>query len=183
MTAAQDLGLNTGTWNIDTAHSSVNFSVRHMMVSKVKGRFEEFSGEFTVAEQIEDSSVRASIVVNSINTNQAQRDAHLKTTDFWSEGQGETIEFVSTSISPDGDDWAITGDLTVNGVTKPTTLKVEFNGTAPDGQGGTKSGFEATAEVNRNDFGVDFNMPMDGGGVVIGEKITITLDIEADHAN
>lgn len=182
MTNAQNLGLTPGTWNIDPIHSSVGFSVRHMMVSKVKGQFEEFTGQITVADQIEDSSVQASIVVSSINTHNAQRDEHVKSSDFWNADAGQTIDFTSTNVVADGDDWLVVGDLTMNGITKPATLKVEFGGSASDGQGGTKAGFEATTEILRSEYGIDFNMPMDGGGVVIGDKVAITLDIQAAKA-
>lgn len=182
MTNAQSLNLTPGTWNIDAVHSSVGFSVRHMMVSKVKGVFKEFGGQIVVADDIEESSVSATIKASSVDTGNEQRDAHLRSADFWNAEQNETFEFRSTSITADGGDWKVAGELTLNGVTKPVVLDVEFGGAGPDGQGGQKAGFEAKTEINRKDFNVDFNMPMDGGGVVVGDKVTITLDIEVDLA-
>lgn len=179
MTDSTTLGLKPGAWTVDPVHSSVNFSARHMMVTKVKGSFNEFDVQITVGEQIEDSSVSASIKVASIDTNNAQRDGHLKSNDFWAEGKGETIEFRSTKIAQKGEDWVITGDLTMNGVTKPTDLDVEFGGSTADGQGGHKAGFEGRATILRSDFGINFNVPMDGGGVMISDKIEILIDIEA----
>ncbi|GAB3293498.1 hypothetical protein EK0264_12385 [Epidermidibacterium keratini] len=181
-TTANSLGLTPGTWNIDPVHSTVSFSVRHMMVSKVRGNFKQFSGAITVGETIEQSSVNATIVASSVDTGNEQRDGHLRSADFFNVESTETLEFVSKSVSAKGGDWIVAGDLTVNGVTKPVDLTVEFSGVGPDGQGGQKAGFEASTVLDRKDFGVEFNMPLEGGGVVIGDKITITLDIEADLA-
>lgn len=179
MTAAQSLGLTPGTWNIDTAHTSVAFSVKHMMVSKVKGHFRDFAGTITVADEIEQSSVVATIKAASVETGNEQRDGHLRSADFFNADSNQTIDFASTSIKADGGDWVVSGDLTINGVTKPVDLKVELGGVSPDGK---TAGFEAETEVSREDFGITFNVPMDGGGVVIGDKIKIALDIEANLA-
>ena len=181
-TTANALGLTPGVWNIDPVHSAVTFSVRHMMVSKVRGSFKQFSGQITVGEAIEDSKVTASIVASSVDTGNEQRDGHLRSADFFNTESAETFEFVSKSVSAKGDDWVVAGDLTVNGVTKPVDLAVEFTGVGPDGQGGQKAGFEATTTLDRKDYGIEFNMPLEGGGVVIGDKITVTLDVEADLA-
>ena len=180
MTTAQSLGLTTGTWNIDAVHSSVGFSVRHMMVSKVKGQFKEFGGQIVVADEIESSSVVATIAASSVDTGNQQRDGHLQSADFFNAESNQHLEFKSTAITADGGDWKVAGELTVNGTTKPVVLDVAFSGVGPDGQGGQKAGFEATTVINRKDWNIDFNMPIEGGGVVIGEKITITIDIEAD---
>jgi len=174
MTAASTLNLAPGTWNLDTAHTVIEFSVRHMMVSKVKGKFLTFEGAITVADEVEDSKVAVSIDVSSVDTGNAQRDGHLRTTDFFDIEKHNTIAFASTGIKSDGGDWAITGDLTINGITKPVELAVEFGGVA-----GEVAGFEAKATVNRSDFGVNFQIPMENGGVVIGDKVTINLDVEA----
>lgn len=180
MTTAQSLGLTTGTWTIDPIHSSVAFSVRHMMVSKVKGSFKEFGGQIVVADEIERSSVTATIAASSVDTGNEQRDGHLKSADFFNAEAAQNLEFTSTAITADGGDWKVAGDLTINGITKPAVLEVALSGVGPDGQGGQKAGFEATTVINRKDWKIDFNMPIEGGGVVIGEKITITIDIEAD---
>lgn len=172
-------GYVVGTWQIDAAHSDVSFSVRHMMVSKVKGRFAKFSGTLVTKENPLDSTVTATIDAASIDTNQEQRDAHIKSADFFEVEKYPTFEFTSTGITPDGEDYLLHGDLTIKGITKNVALKLELGGFGPDAYGGTRAGFTATTEISRKDFGVDIAMPMDGGGVVVGDKITITLEIEA----
>ena len=172
-------GYVTGTWQIDPAHSDVSFSVRHMMVSKVKGRFGTFSGTIVTAENPLESSVTAEIDASTIDTNQEQRDNHIRSADFFEVEKYPTITFTSTSVEPKGDDFLVHGDLTIKGNTRSVPLKLEINGFGPDAFGGTRAGFTATTEISRKDFGVDIDMPMDGGGVVVGDKITITLEIEA----
>ena len=172
-------GYVTGTWTIDAAHSDVSFSVRHMMVSKVKGRFGSFSGTIVTAADPLASTVTAEIDATSIDTNQAQRDAHIKSADFFEVEKYPTITFTSTSVEPAGDDFLVRGELTIKGNTKNVALKLELNGFGPDPFGGTRAGFTATTEISRKEFGVDIDMPMDGGGVVVGDKIAITLEIEA----
>ncbi len=172
-------GYVAGTWTIDAAHSDVSFSVRHMMVSKVKGRFGSFSGTIVTAADPLASTVNAEIDATSIDTNQAQRDAHIKSADFFEVEKYPTITFTSTSVEPAGDDFLVRGELTIKGNTKNVALKLELNGFGPDPFGGTRAGFTATTEISRKEFGVDIDMPMDGGGVVVGDKISITLEIEA----
>jgi len=172
-------GYLAGTWTIDPAHSDVSFSVRHMMVSKVRGRFGSFSGTIVTAADPLASTVTAGIDATSIDTNQEQRDAHIKSADFFEVEKYPTITFASTSIEPAGDDYLVRGDLTIKGNTKNVPLKLELNGFGPDPFGGTRAGFTATTEISRKEFGVDIDMPMDGGGVVVGDKIAITLEIEA----
>jgi polyisoprenoid-binding protein YceI len=180
MTAAATIpGYLAGTWQIDAVHSDVSFSVRHMMVSKVKGRFGSFSGTIVTAENPLESKVTAEIDATSIDTNQGQRDAHIKSADFFEVEKYPTITFTSTSVAPAGDDFIVQGDLTIKGNTKSVPLKLELNGFGPDAYGGTRAGFTATTEISRKEFGVDIDMPMDGGGVVVGDKVTITLEIEA----
>jgi polyisoprenoid-binding protein YceI len=168
-----------GTWAIDPVHSEVGFTVRHMMVSKVRGRFGTFSGEITAADNPLQSTVRVEVDLSSIDTNAEQRDNHLRSTDFFDIQTHPAMTYVSTGVRADGDDFVVEGDLTLKGVTRPVPLKVEFNGAGPDAYGGTRAGFSATAEISRKDFGVDFNIPLEGGGVVIGDKISIALEIEA----
>ena len=172
-------GYLAGTWSIDPAHSDVSFSVRHMMVSKVKGRFGSFSGAIVTGESLAESSVTAEIDLASIDTNNAQRDNHIRSGDFFEVAKHPTMTFTSTSVEPDGEEYRVIGDLSLKGITKSVTLKVELNGIGPDAYGGTRAGFSATTEISRKDFGVDIDMPMDGGGVVIGDKISIALEIEA----
>jgi polyisoprenoid-binding protein YceI len=172
-------GYKAGTWTIDATHSDVSFSVRHMMVSKVKGRFGTFEGTLVTGEEPKDSTVTASIDLGSIDTNNAQRDGHIKSADFFDTENHTTLTFVSTSVTGDGEDWTIVGNLTLKGITKPVTLKTEVGGFGPDAYGGYRAGFSATTEISRKEFGVDIDMPLDGGGVVIGDKISISLEIEA----
>jgi polyisoprenoid-binding protein YceI len=178
-TAVQIPGYVVGTWDIDTAHSTVGFSVRHMMVSKVRGYFREFTGEIVTAEDPSQSGVTATIEVASIDTRQEQRDAHIRSADFFHAEQHPQMTFRSTSVRNDGADWQVEGDLTIKGTTRPVVLDLELNGFGPDAYGGVRAGFSAKTEINRNDFGVDLKMPMDGGGVVVADKVSIELEIEA----
>ena len=178
-TTVQIPGYVVGTWDIDAAHSTVGFSVRHMMVSKVRGYFREFSGELVTAEDPTQSSVTATVNMDSIDTRQEQRDAHIRSADFFDVGNHTEMTFRSTSVKTDGDDWTVEGDLTIKGITKPVTLELELNGFGPDAYGGTRAGFSAKTEISRKAYGVDIDMPMDGGGVVVGDKIAVELEIEA----
>ena len=172
-------GLIAGTWNIDPAHSEVGFVVRHVMVSKVKGVFSKFDGAITVAEDPFQSKVEATIDASSIDTREPQRDAHLRSSDFFDVETHPEIRFTSTSVRPDGHDFVVTGDLTIHGVTREVELELEFNGVGPDPWGGVRAGFTATTEISRAQFGISFNVPLDGGGVLVGDKIKINLEIEA----
>ena len=172
-------GYVTGTWTIDPVHSEVGFSVRHMMVSKVRGYFREFSGELVTAEDPAQSSVTATIDLGSIDTRQEQRDAHIRSADFFDVGNHTVMTFRSTAVRTDGADWFVDGELTLKGNTRPVTLALELNGFGADAYGGYRAGFSAKTEINRNEFGVDIKMPMDGGGVVVGDKVTVELEIEA----
>ena len=178
-TTVQIPGYVVGTWDIDASHSTVGFSVRHMMVSKVRGYFRDFSGEIVTAEDPAQSSVHARVNMDSIDTRQEQRDAHIRSADFFDVGNHTEMTFRSTAVATDGADWTITGDLTIKGITKPVTLELELNGFGPDAYGGTRAGFSAKTEISRKAYGVDIDMPMDGGGVVVGDKITVELEIEA----
>jgi len=176
---AQIPGYVVGTWDIDPAHSTVGFSVRHMMVSKVRGYFRDFSGEIVTAEDPAQSSVTARINMDSIDTRQEQRDAHIRSADFFDVGNHTEMTFRSTGVRADGADWIVDGELTLKGNTKPVSLALELNGFGPDAYGGTRAGFSARTEISRSAFGVDIQMPMDGGGVVVGDKINVELEIEA----
>jgi len=178
-TTVQIPGYVVGTWDIDASHSTVGFSVRHMMVSKVRGYFRDFSGEIVTAEDPAQSAVTARINMDSIDTRQEQRDAHIRSADFFDVGNHTEMTFRSTAVATDGADWTVTGDLTIKGITKPVTLELELNGFGPDAYGGTRAGFSAKTEISRKEYGVDIDMPMDGGGVVVGDKITVELEIEA----
>jgi polyisoprenoid-binding protein YceI len=172
-------GLVAGTWDIDPVHSEVGFSVRHLMVSKVKGSFKTFSGSITIAENPLESKVEVTIDASTVDTRDENRDTHLRSSDFFEVDKHPQITFSSTSVRPAGSDYEVTGDLTIHGVTRAVDLEVEFNGVSPDPWGGTRAGFSASTEISRSDFGIEFNMALDGGGVVVGDKIKITLEIEA----
>jgi polyisoprenoid-binding protein YceI len=172
-------GLVAGTWTIDPSHSEVSFSVRHLMVSKVRGTFTTFEGAITVGENPLDSAVQVSIDVDSIDTRDVNRDTHLRSADFFEVEKFPTMNYQSTGVRVEGDRFALDGELSLHGVTKPVSLALEFNGVAGDPWGGTRAGFSAQTEISRNDFGVDISMPLDGGGVVVGDKIKVYLEVEA----
>jgi 8-hydroxy-5-deazaflavin:NADPH oxidoreductase len=171
-------GLPVGTWTIDTVHSSIGFSVRHLMVSKVRGTLGTFSGDITVSSD-GVPSVSAHIAVDSIGTGNDDRDAHLKSAEFFDVERYPVATFTSTSVFPAGDDYVLEGDFTLKGITKPISLVLEFNGINPGMGRGAVAGFQASVVLNRKDFGIDINMPLETGGVVLGDKVTVTLEIEA----
>lgn len=172
-------GYQAGTWTIDSVHSDVSFTVRHMMVSKVRGAFRTFSGTIVTGAEATGSSVTAEIALDSIDTGNGQRDNHVRSADFFDVASFPTMTYRSTSVVPTGDGFAVQGELTLKGVTLSVPLQLELNGFTADPYGGTRAGFSATAQINRRDFGVDISMPMDGGGVVVGDKVSINLEIEA----
>lgn len=174
--------LTPGTWTIDAAHSSVAFSVKHLMISKVRGSFSGFSGTVTVPEDRLATTVEVTIDPATVNTADANRDAHLKNGDFFDAEQFPSWKFVSKGIRVDGNDYVLTGDLTMRGVTKPVDLEVEFEGVSKDPWGNIKAGFSAQGEVNRKDFGMEYNAALETGGVLIGEKVKLSFDIELAKA-
>ena len=172
-------GYVAGTWTIDPVHSEVGFSVRHMMVSKVRGRFATFSGKLVTGENPLDSSVTAEIDLASIITGSEQRDQHIRSADFFEVETYPTMTFRSTGVREDGGEFVIDGELTLKGVTKSVPLTLELNGFGPDPFGGTRAGFTATGELSRSEFNVSFNAPMANGGAVVADKISLSLEIEA----
>ena len=174
-------GLTPGTWKVDPSHSEVGFVVRHLMVSKVKGRFTDVSGTITVAEDVLQSSVVATARTASIDTRDENRDAHLRSADFFDADNNPEITFRSTALRAKGSDFEMDGELTIKGVTKPVTFSLEFNGATanPLAAGAATAGFSAETEINRKDFGLEWNVALESGGVLVGEKIKITLEIEA----
>jgi polyisoprenoid-binding protein YceI len=177
--AAELTGYVAGTWDIDPVHSHIGFVARHLMVSKVRGNFNTFEGQIITAQNPLESSAVATIDTTSLETNHAQRNEDVRGENFIDAANYPTMTFKSTSIRPDGDDYAVTGDLTIKGVTKPVQLKVEVNGFGPDPYGGTRAGFSATGEINRTDYGITANMVLPTGGVMVSEKIQLTLEVEA----
>jgi polyisoprenoid-binding protein YceI len=172
-------GYVAGTWSIDPVHSDVGFTVRHMMVSKVRGKFRTFAGEIVTGDDPLGSSVTAEIDLSSIDTGNEQRDAHIRSADFFEVETYPTMTYRSTGVRRHGNDYILDGTLTLKGVTKEVPLTLELNGFGPDPYGGTRAGFTATAEINRRDFGVNFAAVMETGGAVVGDKVTIHLEIEA----
>lgn len=172
-------GLVPGTWTIDPAHSDVTFTVRHLMVSKVRGQFTRFEGAIEITEAPLDSFVAATIEVSSIDTRDDGRDAHLRSNDFFDAETYPTMTYRSTGLRAVDDSYLVDGELTLKGVTRPVTLDLELNGVGMDPWGGKRAGFSAVTEINRREFGVDITLPLDGGGVVVGDKVRITLEIEA----
>jgi len=178
MTNAIAKSLTAGTWVIDPAHSTVGFSVRHLMVSKVRGRFSDFDGKLVIGED-GSASAEAAIRVNSLTTDNDQRDAHLRSADFFRAEEFPEMTFRSTGFRVDGEDFVVDGELTILGKPATVSLNVEFLGVNPGMGNGPVAGFEASTTVSRREFGLDIDMPLPDGGVVIGDKITLTLEIEA----
>jgi polyisoprenoid-binding protein YceI len=171
----QSTNIPVGTWSVDASHSEVGFTARHLM-SKVRGRFEKFEGLLVTGES---PSATATIDLNSINTNEPNRDAHLRSGDFFDVEQSGPMTFTSTKVVEGGNGLLLTGDLSLKGVTQPVTLDVEFLGVETDPWGGTRIGFEGVTSLSRRDWGIDFNIPMDGGRFLVGDKVDIVIAIEA----
>jgi polyisoprenoid-binding protein YceI len=167
-----------GTWSVDASHSSVNFKVKHLGVAKTRGRFTSFEGTVVVADRPEDSTVEVRIDAASVDTHDGTRDTHLRSPDFFDVENHPALTFRSTGIRGDGEEWVLDGELTVAGVTRPVSLDVSYEGIAGDPWGGTRAGFTATAEVNREDFGLTWNAALEAGGFLVGKKVTIELDVE-----
>src|SRR2546427_6941418 len=169
-----------GTWEIDAVHSNVSFVVRHLMVSKVRGKFGKFSGTIQVGETPEDSKVQASIDAASIDTGDPNRDAHVRSADFLDVENHPTITFsASGPVRKRGTDFTLTGDLTIRGITRPVTLDAEYLGVVTHPQMGTRMGLSASGEINKDDFGVSFNAALETGGFVLGKTIRLEVEVEA----
>ncbi|GAB2519409.1 YceI family protein [Microbacterium petrolearium] len=171
-------GYRPGTYAIDPAHSEVGFTVRHMMISKVKGAFHVIEGTIVAPENPLEASVTAKADVASINTKDEGRDQHLRSADFFDAENHPTIEFVSTGVRHEGGDFLVDGDLTIKGVTKPVTFTVEFGGFGVDPWGNYKAGATGTATIDREEFGLTWNAALETGGVLVGKDVTITLDLQ-----
>ena len=165
--------ITPGTWTIDASHTTVGFTARHLMITKVRGRFGAVEGAATIAEDRLQSSVQATIELASIDTGDAGRDEHLRGADFFDVANHPSITFASTGIKEDGGDFVLFGDLTIKGITKPVELDLEFDGVSGDPWGGTRAGFTAEGEINRKDWGLEWNVALEGGGVLVGEKIKL----------
>jgi polyisoprenoid-binding protein YceI len=179
ITAAQVPGYIAGKWTIDPAHTEVGFSVRHMMVSKVRGRFTEVTGEIVTADDPADSTVTAEIKTASFTTDNEQRDNHIRSSDFLEAETWPEMTYTSTGIRQRDGEFILDGKLTLKGVTRDVPLTLEVNGFGPDAYGGTRAGFTATGEINRGDFNVSFNAPLQNGGVVVADRVQLHLEVEA----
>jgi polyisoprenoid-binding protein YceI len=169
-----------GVYEIDAAHTSVEFVGRHLMITKVRGRFSDVRGRITIGEEPESSHVEVEIGVASLSTGNADRDAHLANEDFFDVEHYPTITFASTAVRPLREDtWELVGDLTVRGVTRPVTLQVEFDGGGVSPMGDERIGFSAAAEVNREDFGLTWNVTLETGGILVGKTARIELAVQA----
>ncbi|MBW3658122.1 MAG: YceI family protein [Actinobacteria bacterium] len=170
----------SGTYTIDPSHSRVGFVARHAMVTKVRGGFNDFAGTFTIADDVADSDAQLVIQAKSVDTRNPDRDEHLRSNDFFAMEEHPEIRFVSTGIEKVAQaEYRVTGDLTLRGVTKPVTIDLEYTGTATDPWGNTRVGFEGSTQVNRKDWGLNWNTALDGGGILVSEKVTLEFEISA----
>ncbi len=169
------------TWQIDPAHTNVEFTVRHMMISNVKGQFQKTAGTITAnGSDAASAQIDATIDASSVDTRVEKRDMHLKSPDFLDVAKYPTITFKSTKVEAAGPNkWKVTGDLTLHGVTKPVVLDVEGSGPPIQVMGHTRAGASATAKINRSDFGLTWNKALEAGGVMVGDAVAISIDVEA----
>ena len=166
-------------WALDPAHSEVNFKVKHLVISSVTGTFKSFEGGFeTDQEDFSNADIHFSLDVNSIDTNQEQRDVHLKSADFFDQEKYPKISFKSTSFTKSGEDYELTGNLNVKDVTKPIKLKVEFGGTATDFYGNEKAGFEITGKISRKEYGLTWDAVTEAGAIVVGDDIKLNINAQ-----
>jgi polyisoprenoid-binding protein YceI len=172
-------GYLVGTWKADPAHSEIAFSVRHLMLAKVRGRFTSFDVTIVTSEDPLDSSVAATIDLASVDTGNQPRDDNLRSADYFDVEKYPTMSYRSTGVRRTDDGWVVDGELTVHDVTRQVPLAVEVNGFGPDPWGGQRAGFSATAQINRRDFGIGSVIPLEGGGIAVGEKVSISLEVEA----
>ncbi|MFB4348415.1 YceI family protein [Microbacterium sp. CR_7] len=172
-------GYRPGTYVLDPAHSEVTFSVRHMMISKVRGTFGVKSATLVAPENPLETTVQASVDVTSVDTKDEGRDQHLRSADFFDTENFPTMDFVSTGARAENGDLFVDGDLTIRGITKPVTFEVDFGGFGSDPWGNYKAGASAKAVINREDFGLTWNAALETGGVLVGKDVTINLDLQA----
>jgi polyisoprenoid-binding protein YceI len=170
-------------WNLDTTHSEVQFKVKHLVIATVTGFFKKFNGSVeSETEDFDGAKVTFSLDVNSIDTNQADRDAHLKSADFFAADQYPTLDFSGTLSKVSGNDYKLNGDLTIRGTTKAAELNVEFGGIMVDPWGNTKAGFEINGKINRKEFGLNWNAITEAGGMVVSEDVRILINAEVAKA-
>lgn len=168
-----------GSYALDPSHSSADFQVRHMGLSKVRGGFEVLSGTVVIAEDPAQSSVEATLDAKTFNTGAADRDGHVKSADFLDVENHPHVTYRSTSVRQDGGDWKVDGELTIRGISKPVTLDVQFEGAGTDPFGNDKIAFSAETEIDREEWGINWNQALEAGGVLVGKKVKITIDAQA----
>lgn len=169
-------GLTPGIWTLDMSHSEIGFTVRHAGISKVRGRFTEASAEARIRESLADASLHSTVKTASFDSGDANRDAHVKGADFFDVEQYPEMTFRARSAEGDGEDYTLTGDLTIRGITKPVELEVEFTGVAVDPFGATRAGFSAEAEISRKEFGLTWNAALEAGGLLVSDKVKINVE-------
>lgn len=174
-------GYKAGTWVLDPSHSEVTFSVRHMMISKVRGTFGVKSATIVAPENPLEASVTASVDVTSVDTKDEGRDTHLRSAEFFDIATYPTMDFVSTGVRVEKGEMLVDGNLTIRGITKPVTLDLDFGGFGTDPWGNYKAGATAKTVINREDFGLTWNAALETGGVLVGKDVTITLDLQGAH--
>jgi polyisoprenoid-binding protein YceI len=174
--------LTPGTWAVDASHSTVGFTARHLMITKVRGRFTDFDTDLVIADNPLESHVRATVQLGSVTTGDEGRDAHLRSPDFFDVEHHPTMSFTSSGVKEDGKHFKLLGDLTIKGITNPVEFDLEFDGVAADPWGGTRASFTATAEVNRKDWDLEWNVALEAGGVLVSDKVKIELEIQAVKA-
>ncbi|WP_054953177.1 YceI family protein [Flaviflexus massiliensis] len=174
-----DLNELNGTYVLDTTHTQIGFVARHAMVTKVRGRFADFEGTASTGENLQDAKINVVIQAASVNSGNADRDAHMNTAEFFDTENHPTITFDSTHIAANGENLAVTGDLTIKGITKSVTVDFEYMGAAQDPFGNERVGLEGSVVVNRKDWNIDFDVPLATGGLLVSEKITLEFEISA----
>lgn len=165
-------------WTIDPIHSEVQFKVKHLVITTITGTFKEFSGDATAEDDFNNASINFETNIQSISTNNEQRDEHLRSSDFFEADKFPKLTFVSRSFTRKGDDFELKGDLTIKGITKPITFAVEYGGTMTDPWGNVKAGFEVNGAINRKDFGVNWNATTEAGGLLVGEEVKLIGNIQ-----
>jgi polyisoprenoid-binding protein YceI len=178
MTTSTQHSLPAGTWTVDPAHTRIGFVARHMMVSKVRGTFGSYTADVHIGDDPLESSLRAEVEMASIDTGNADRDGHLRANDFFDVEHHPVMTLTSTSFVPNGDAHVMHADLTIRGVTRPVEFALEFDGVGQDPWGATRAGFTASATINRKDWGIEWNAPLETGGVLVGEKVQIELEVQ-----
>jgi polyisoprenoid-binding protein YceI len=175
-----DLGAVTGTWNLDTAHTRLGFSAKHAMVTTVRGAFEDFEGSLTLdGDDPAASSAEVTIQAASFSSGNEQRDGHVRSADFLDVENHPTLTFRSSQVRSDGDEFVLVGDLTIRGTSRPVEIAVELEGVEKDPWGNQRIGFTGETTISRKDFGLTWNVPLDGGGLLVSDKVKITLDVSA----